>query len=196
MTHEELKKIFDKHRKWVIDPSSGSRANLTGADLRGAYLTGAYLTGANLTGANLRGANLTGAYLTGADLTGAYLTGADLTGANLTGARLPDYSVCPDAGSFTAWKKLSSGIIAEIIIPEEAGRTSSLIGRKCRAEFVVVKALHGTDADSAHSMRGDSFTYKVGEKVVPDSYNDDIRLECTNGIHFFITRKEAEEYNG
>ena len=27
-----------------------------------------------------------------------------------------------------------------------------------------------------------------------DFFNSDIREECTNGIHFFITRKEAEEY--
>ena len=26
-------------------------------------------------------------------------------------------------------------------------------------------------------------------------FDPDIRVECTSGIHFFITRREAEEYN-
>lgn len=30
--------------------------------------------------------------------------------------------------------------------------------------------------------------------VRADKYNDDPRVECTGGIHFFLTRQEAEEY--
>ena len=36
--------------------------------------------------------------------------------------------------------------------------------------------------------------YKVGEVVRPDRFDTCRWKECTNGIHFFITRKEAEEY--
>ena len=36
--------------------------------------------------------------------------------------------------------------------------------------------------------------YRVGAEVRPDSYDDDPRVECTNGIHFFLTRAETEEY--
>lgn len=36
--------------------------------------------------------------------------------------------------------------------------------------------------------------YRVGKIIRPDLFDEDIRVECTNGIHFFITRKEAEEY--
>ena len=39
------------------------------------------------------------------------------------------------------------------------------------------------------------FIYSKGKIIYPDSYNDDIRIECTNGIHFFITKKEAKEWN-
>ena len=77
-TQEELKTILTEHIKWLQDPNTGARADLTGANLYGANLTGAYLTDANLYGAYLRGADLTGAYLTG-----AYLHGADLHGAYL-----------------------------------------------------------------------------------------------------------------
>ncbi len=36
--------------------------------------------------------------------------------------------------------------------------------------------------------------YYKGAIVEADSFDDDIRLECTNGIHFFMTKEEAEEW--
>lgn len=99
----------------------------------------------------------------------------------------------PEEGSFIGWKKLSGGVIAKLLIPAEARRTSTPIGRKNRAEFVVVLELFG-EAEGV-SMHDKSTIYRKGETVRPDSYNGDIRLECTNGIHFFITRQEAEDYN-
>ena len=174
-------------------------AYLRGADLRGAYLRGADLTGADLRGAYLRGADLTGAYLTEADLKGAYLRGADLTGtslaraylegADLTGANLPNFQICPQEGGFYAWKKLNTGVV-KIYIPEDAQRTSSLVGRKCRASHV--KVISGPEGESpTHDIK---LTYRVGEIVYADSYDPDIRVECTHGIHFFMTKEEAEEW--
>ena len=34
--------------------------------------------------------------------------------------------------------------------------------------------------------------YEVGKEVVADSFDDDRWNECSHGIHFFITRNEAE----
>ena len=140
---------------------------------------------ADLRDANLRGANLRDANLRGADLRDADLRGACLWDANLRGAKLPHFQICPEEGSFVAYKKVDTGVI-KLEIPSKAKRTSSLIGRKCRAEYV--RVLEG----SGRSCRGGD--YKEGEIVYPDSYDDDIRVECTNGIHFFMTRKEAEEW--
>ena len=174
-------------------------ADLRGADLAGAYLAGAYLTGADLRGADLAGADLKGAYLTGADLREADLAGANLTGTNLTGtnlrgaylegADLPNFQICPREGGFYAWKKLNTGVV-KIYIPEDAQRTSSLIGRKCRASHV--KVISGPEGESpTHDIK---LTYKKGEIVYADSYDPDIRVECTHGIHFFMTKEEAEEW--
>ena len=151
-----------------------------------AYLRGADLRGASLKGANLWGAYLEGADLRGANLRGANLKGADLRGANLKGANLPDFQICPQEGSFIAYKKVDTGVI-KLKIPANAKRTSSLVGRKCRAEFVEV--LEGS------GRSGRAGLYREGEFVYPDSYDDDIQVECTNGIHFFMTRKEAEEWS-
>jgi hypothetical protein len=75
-----------------------------------------------------------------------------------------------------------------LLIPSDAKRTSSLIGRKCRAEFVEVLEGEGVD------RRTGLLKYSPDEIVRPDSYDDDVRLECTHGIHFFITRAEAEKW--
>ena len=90
-----LPEILAAHAQWLADPTTGQRANLTGADLSWADLTGADLTGANLIKADLIKANLTGARLSWANLAEARLSWANLTranlaGANLTGANLTD----------------------------------------------------------------------------------------------------------
>ena len=178
-------------------------ANLWGADLWGANLWGADLWDANLRYADLRGAdlrntnlwdanlwyaNLRGADLRGADLRGADLRGANLRDADLDGAKLPYFQLCPEEGDFIAFKKLGNCSVAKLLIPAKAKRTSTLVGRKCRAEFVKVIEGGGVSSYSRDTI------YKEGEFVYPDSYNDDIRVECTNGIHFFLTREEAEAY--
>ena len=52
----------------------------------------------------------------------------------------------------------------------------------------------GVEVDHGIAMHDKKTVYCVGEIVKPDSYNDDIREECTNGLHFFITKREAEDY--
>ena len=193
-------------------------ANLGDANLRGANLRGANLGGANLRGANLGGANLRGAYLRDADLRGTYLGDADLRGADPRGADLRDADLrgadlrganlgdikqdcntkwpwyqIPE-GDLIGWKKCKEGIV-KLWIPREAKRTASVIGRKCRAEFVVV--LETPNHSPARSLNS-QFTkiiYTEGETVLPDSYDDNFLVECSNGIHFFATRREAEEFD-
>jgi Family of unknown function (DUF5758)/Pentapeptide repeats (8 copies) len=164
-------------------------ANLVGADLRSANLRGADLRSANLRGANLYGAYLSGANLSGADLSGANLRSAELKGANLRNAKLPAFLITPQEGSFIAWKK-AIAFIVKLEIPAEARRTSSLVGRKCRAEFVRVLEIEGAK-EATTSRHGPRTIYRVGEIVRPDKYDDDIRIECSNGIHFFLTKEEA-----
>jgi Family of unknown function (DUF5758)/Pentapeptide repeats (8 copies) len=173
-------------------------ADLSGADLRGAYLRwadlyGADLYGADLRGADLRGANLSGANLFGADLRGANLERAnlyraDLEGANLADAKLPHFQICPEKGFFRGFKKLANGSIAELEIAFSAKRTSSLVGRKCRASKVRVVSGEGA------SRHDSTFVYTKGAVLEVSDYDDDIRVECTRGIHFYITRAEAEAY--
>jgi hypothetical protein len=201
-TSKKLKQILADHAAYLREPAQGkranlsranlygaglSRANLYGADLSRAGLSRANLSGADLSRADLSGANLSGANLSGADLSGADLSRADLSGANLSGAKLPVFQI-PQGETLTVFKKLSSGVIAKLLVPAEARRTATPIGRKCRAEWVEV--LEGTGV-SGHD---NTTAYSPGTIVRPDKYDDDIRVECTSGIHFFLTREEAEAY--
>ena len=171
------------------------KANLTGANLRSADLYGADLYGANLRSADLYGANLRSADLTGADLYGANLRSADLYGADLYGAKDAELTIArtrilPE-GDIIGWKKCRDGVIVKLRIPEAAKR-SHAFGRKCRAEYADVIEVFG--AEVGVSSHDGETEYRVGQRVIPDAFSEDWQTECANGIHFFITRIEAENY--
>ena len=216
MNARRLKDILEKHLKWLRDEVGGERANLSGADLSGAYLYGANLSGADLSGANLyvanlswanlSGANLSGANLSWANLSGADLSGADLSGANLYGASYIEKAknlfypiACPESGSFIGWKKArikgSRGeCIVKLEIVEDAMR-SSATGRKCRCSKATVLEVQGLEGNvleqAAVSDRDENFHYVPGSVVSVSDFDENRWNECSNGIHFYITREEA-----
>ena len=155
------------------------------------------LTDANLTGADLTDANLTGADLTDANLTYANLTYANLTHANLTDIRYNECTSflalqCPEEGAFVGWKKCKNNVIVKLLIPEHAKR-SSATSRKCRCSEAVVLDVIG--AEYGISQHDSGFHYHKGETVKVENFDENRWVECSLGIHFFITRREAELYN-
>ena len=201
MMPEELKPILEAHAKWRCGQPEGARADLARADLARANLAGANLARANLARANLAFANLAGANLARANLARANLAGANLAGANLSGADLADADSDADTkwpgfqlpeGDLVVWKKLAHGL-ARLRIPAAAARTATPVGRKCRAEWAEVMAL--VDCGEVGYSTGNApvlAEYRVGAVVRPDSYDPDFRVECSHGIHFYLTREEAE----
>ena len=191
MTNEEAKIILENHKHWLkedIDGWENMRANLVGADLRGADLVGADLRRADLRRADLRRADL---------------RGADLREANLRETKINENTKinlpisCPDTGAFTAWKK-ARGYIIQLEIPAESKRLSATT-RKCRcniAKVVAIQNIDGTDSGLLEVRSGydHNFIYKVGETVSVDKFDSNRWNECSNGIHFFITRGEAVNY--
>ena len=171
-------------------------ANLYGANLCGANLREADLCEVDLRRANLCGANLRGADLYGADLRGANLYGTDLRGAN----NIPFVPMdCPDTGPFVAWKKANRHIV-KLEIPADA-RRSSATGRKCRcdkAKVIEIQELDGSPSELTEVASGydPNFVYRVGEIAEEPIYDENRWEECAPGIHFFINRQEAVDYNG
>ena len=176
-------------------------ANLRGSNLRCANLCDVDLRDADLRGADLRCADLCGANLCDADLRGANLRGANLYGADLRGANLRDakgcYLSCPTEGSFIGWKK-ASGHIVKLRIPEDA-RRSSATGHKCRCDKAYVMEIQNMDGtrateDTVRSDNDKNFVYTVGATVEVPDFDDNRWSECAPGIHFFIDRRAAVEY--
>ena len=190
-----------------LSGSDLSRANFYKADLSGSDLSGANLFGANLYKADLSGANLSGANLYASNLYKADISGANLYQTNLSGAILSKDQTnkyipicCPEVGSFIGWKKAGSGkYIIKLEIQEEAKR-SSAYGRKCRCSSAKVLAIENLDGSCAKditqvvSQYDKAFLYKLGQIVSVNNFDEDRRHECGTGIHFFITRQEAVDY--
>lgn len=200
-----------------------SFANLSFADLNNAILSNVWLYNAILRSSNLAYANLREADLRGANLSDAYLNRSNLSNANLISANLcrADLSeadttdvkynestaffalVCPKEGDFIAWKKIidydnDEEMIVKLRVPSEAKRSSATT-RKCRCEYAEVLELQNLDGTPYKDDKvvNDNYVetiYKVGEIVRPDSWDDNRWNECSNGIHFFMTRDEAVRY--
>ena len=220
MTKGELQDIIESHKKW-LNGYGGERANLCGADLRNVNLRHARLIHADLRNANLSGIDLCGADLSyvrlcnanlhNANISDANLSYADLSGANLSRANLRGTDLskliydedtafyalqCPETGSFIGYKK-AHGYIVELEILADAKR-SSATSRKCRcsaAKVLSITTVNGkTKGKEIASNRDSNFVYRVGEIVRVDYFDEDRWNECSTGIHFFITRSEAERY--
>ena len=173
----KLNKILKKHEMWLDGIEGGESANLSDADLRGA----------NLSDANLRYADL---------------RGANLSDANLSGIKYNETTSffalqCPEKGSFVAYKKCENRLIVELLITEDAKRSSATT-RKCRASKAKVISITNVEStetfEQAVSQHDRRFVYKVGETVEVENFDTDRWNECSTGIHFFITRQEAVNY--
>jgi Family of unknown function (DUF5758)/Pentapeptide repeats (8 copies) len=128
----------------------------------------------------------------GANLDGANLDGANLDGAkNISDRALAESSILPDSGPFVGWKQCKNGVIVQLAVPSKA-RRSNATGRKCRAEYVKVLDIIG--AEVGISKHDNKTEYRKGKIVRCDKWEENRWIECGGGIHFFITRYEAEHY--
>lgn len=128
-------------------------------------------------------------------------------------------SICPETGSFYGYKKAwrcknfsDKGEYGEAIvtlkIPENALRTNGF-GRKCRCNRAIVVGItavilkKGTNhnryvttenINMARSDHNPRFYYCIGQEVKVRNFNKNRWETCSRGIHFFLTREEAEQY--
>ena len=206
ITKEELKEIIEQHKLWLDSKETeGKCANLTFAYLTGANLTDTNLTDVDLTGANLRYADLRyadltrvdlyGADLTNADLTNAVLTDANLSSADLTDTILDEKEQCRKGivlnEPMVGYKKLDSEIII-LEIPVGANVFSINNNRRRTNKAKVIDIQGETELSSMHDA---SFKYHVGDEIEIKDFDERYNVECSTGIHFFLTRKEAKKYN-
>jgi len=164
-TPEELKGILQLHGQWQRGLKTGVCADFSGANLRGADLSGANLRGADFSRANLRGANLSGADLSGANLSGADFSRANLRGANLSGADL-------SGANLRGAKGIHSARVQPLYFLNEQ---------------TLARAYKLTKSDGsgpyAASNGYEPITYGVGKEYEVKEANEDINMECAEGIN-------------
>jgi len=81
-------------------------------------------------------------------------------------------------------------------IPEDAERSSATT-RKCRAskaKVLDIQNYDGSPADVTEVTSERGGVYRVGEVILPDAWDENRWNECSHGIHFFVTRMEAEDW--
>lgn len=164
----DLEKILAAHKAWLKNENGGVKADLSGANLKGADLSGA-----NLSGAVLKG----------------------IIAENSTKFFFP---CCPVEGSFIAYKKAHNKIVV-LKIPPDAKRSSATT-YKCRCDKAKVLRIENLDGSIAAHIKAvasdydNKFFYTVGEIVKVDDFDNDRWHECSNGIHFFVSRQMAVNY--
>lgn len=176
-------------------------ADLRDADLSQANLVYAYLGNANLKEANLMKANLYKAKLTNADLSLANLRDSDLSNANFEGANLI-YTELDEKEQFRkgiilkkpmiGYKRCKDGIIVTLEIPKGA-IVFSINNKKCRTNKAKVIEI-SDNHKIAVSTFDSKFIYQLGKKIEIKDFNLQYNVECAEGIHFFSTKEEAENY--
>ena len=170
-------------------------SNLSYSDLRGSDLRGSDLSYSDLSGSDLRYSDLSGSDLSGSDLSGSDLSGLDLSDARAADLIIARTRILPDEGAVIGWKKVTGNNIAKLLIPFGVKRSHAM-GRKCRAAeaqvLEIVNIETGESVAEAFSLARKDFKYTVGETVRPtELFDEDWTVECTSGIHFYITRAEA-----
>lgn len=68
---------------------------------------------------------------------------------------------------------------------------------KCRTDKALVISITNIENTEEYydgvSVHDNNFKYVVGKNITADRYDENID-ECSNGIHFFLTREKAEKY--
>ena len=142
-------------------------------------------------GANLRFANLWGADLRGADLRDANLRDADLTQIQINHLTIGVHTA--PQGDLIGWGE-KSGHVVKMLIPADA-RRSCATTRKHRAEYVTTLEIDdGALTRLEHRTEHGATIYGVGEITRANGWDEDRWTECSAGIHFFLTREEAEAW--
>ena len=195
--------------------NSCENASFNGSRFVTADLYDSSFRGADLRNCNLMGANIDHVHFENADLScvnleftehsyWAYFNGADMLGIDIDGTPIDDEAVkgaknlfvpmvCPEEGSFIAWKKCRDARIVKLQVTENALRTG---GSRyfCRASEVMVLEVFDSNGkcDEAVSIDDETLIYRKGELVKDEEEFDPSLLHDGAGIHFFITRAEAE----
>jgi Uncharacterized low-complexity proteins len=198
--YAEMKgKDFDQERFENVD---FSHADLMGTNFHNCLFKNCDFSYANLKNVNFEGADLRGCDMHNADISGANMGHSMLEDANLKDIVSDDETkffkmYCPEKGAFIGYKKCFNFRIVKLLIPADAQRTSAT-ETSCRCDKAKVLEIEdmytGEHYKEAVSYVDENFIYRVGQYVVADNFNPNRWVDSTGGIHYWLSRKEAEGY--
>ena len=168
--------------------------DLHGADMRYTDLHGADMSGTNMRGADISYADMSYANMRCADMIGTDLYGADMSYTNMCGVDMRSADKLRKGIKLSepiiGWKKCKNDVLVKLEIPRGA-IVFSINNSKCRTDKAKVLEIIGSDrAYSKHKF----FSYYVGDVIEIFDFNCEYNVECAEGIHFFKSREEAENY--
>ena len=104
--------------------------------------------------------------------------------------------ICPDS-EFIAYKKANKHIIVLKILKNS--KRSNATSLKCRCDKAKVLKIEKIDGEISKltqiaSNYDSAFLYKVGKIVKVKNFDENRFNECSTGIHFFINRQSAVNY--
>lgn len=187
--------------------SSFQNTVLDGVDFEGSTVENALFDGCSMRKANFRNAKMVTASFRYCDMRECNIEGANLYGAVLEFAKLDGIVSdegtqwfrlhCPETGAFLAYKKCVNDRMVQLLVPADAKRTSATLP-SCRCNKAKVLTIKSFDFkenfDEAWSLVDENFVYRRGEWVEVKNFNEDRWQDSTTGIHFWLTRAEAEAY--
>ena len=171
-----------------------SFVNFYGFSIRRCLFTKSLFYEATFSTIRFIDTNLYDAYFHKATFNKIVVKGTDFNEASMVSHPM----ACPSEGEFIGWKKCCGKVIVKLKIPADAKR-SSAFGMKCRtnkAEVLEIQNLEGETLDISFAISDydPHFTYSVGAVVEEPNYCEDRWKECAPGIHFFVDRKAAVDY--
>lgn len=113
--------------------------------------------------------------------------------------------VLPRDGEFIAWKICLSAdkkyVYVQLKVPKEARRITPLnfpSKHKGRVEYAMVEKIIGQDGteykEAESFLGGKALVYKVGEVAQPDGYNDNIKIDCGQGISVHLHKDHCDQW--
>lgn len=187
--------------------SSFQNTVLDTVDFENSSVENALFDGCSIKGANFKNAKMVTASFRYCDMQECNIEGADLYGAVLEFAKLDGIRSdentkwfrlrCPEEGAFLGYKKCVNDRMVQLLIPADAKRTSATLPscRCSKAKVLTIKSFDFQENfDEAWSLVDENFVYKRGQWVEVKNFNEDRWQDSTTGIHFWMTRKEAENY--
>ncbi len=175
-----------------FENSSVENTLFDGCPMKSAVFKNAWMRTASFRYCDMRECNIEGANLFGAVLEYANLEGI-ISNEDTQWFRLH----CPEEGAFLAYKKCVNDRMVQLLVPADAKRTSATLPpcRCSKAKVLTIKSFdYEQNFDEAWSLVDENFVYRKGQWVEVKNFNENRWEDSTTGIHFWMTRAEAQAY--